>query len=104
MSNLVIVLTPLRHLSNPLLDAGEIIDSECNGCLNRSESVRRVPLDKRDTSFNRTLPTVSPLGKPREIVSPRVVQVIVQKDGRKQAELERPAGLKLLNDLPWAEV
>jgi hypothetical protein len=47
---------------------------------------------------------LSNLGKPREIVTPRVVQVIVQEDGRKQTELERPAGLELLNDLPGAEV
>ena len=44
------------------------------------------------------------LGKPREIVSPGVVQVVIQKDGRKQAELERPAGLELLDDLPGGEV
>jgi hypothetical protein len=47
---------------------------------------------------------LSNLGKPREIVTPRVVQVIVQEDGRKQAELERPVGLELLNDLPGTEV
>ena len=41
---------------------------------------------------------------PRDIVSPRAIQVVIQKDRRKQAELERPAGLKLLDDLPGAEV
>ena len=44
------------------------------------------------------------LGVPRDIVSPRAIQVVIQKDRRKQAELERPAGLKLLDDLPGAEV
>src|SRR5712692_9849235 len=44
------------------------------------------------------------IGKPREIVSPGVVQVIVQEDGREQAELERPARLELLDDLPGAEI
>jgi hypothetical protein len=29
---------------------------------------------------------MSTLGKPREIVTPRVVQVIIQEDGREQAE------------------
>jgi tartrate dehydratase alpha subunit/fumarate hydratase class I-like protein len=41
---------------------------------------------------------------PREIVSPGVVQVIVQENRWKQTELERPAGLELLDDLPRAEV
>jgi hypothetical protein len=41
---------------------------------------------------------------PRHIVSPGVVQVVIQEDGWKQAELERPAGLELLDDLPGAEV
>ncbi len=35
---------------------------------------------------------------------PGIVQVIIQKDRWKQAELERPAGLQLLDDLPGAEV
>src|SRR5208337_4576222 len=46
----------------------------------------------------------SPLGVPRDIVSPGVVQVIIQEDRWKQAELERPARLELLDDLPGAEV
>jgi len=41
---------------------------------------------------------------PRDIVSPRVVQVIIQENRGKQAEMERPAGLELLDDLPGAEV
>ena len=41
---------------------------------------------------------------PRDIVSPRVVQVIIQENRWKQAELEGPAGLELLDDLPGAEV
>src|SRR5258707_9256656 len=44
------------------------------------------------------------LGVPRDIVSPRVVQVIIQEDRWKQAELERPTRLELLDDLPGAEV
>ncbi len=45
-----------------------------------------------------------PLGKPREIVSPGVVQVIIQEDRWKQAELEGPARLELFDDLPRSEV
>jgi len=45
-----------------------------------------------------------PIGKPREIVTPSVVQVVIQEDGRKQAELEGAAGLKLLDDLPGREI
>src|ERR1700735_3952734 len=41
---------------------------------------------------------------PRDIVSPRVVQVIIQENRWKQTKLERPAGLELLDDLPGAEV
>ena len=41
---------------------------------------------------------------PREIVSPGVVEVILQEDGWKQAELERPARLELVDDLPGAEI
>jgi hypothetical protein len=41
---------------------------------------------------------------PREIVSPGVVEVIIQEDGWKQAELQRRAGLELLDDLPGTEV
>src|SRR5258707_8631103 len=48
--------------------------------------------------------TRPPLGVPRDIVSPRVVQVIIQEDRWKQAELERPTRLELLDDLPGAEV
>jgi hypothetical protein len=44
------------------------------------------------------------VGVPRDIVSPRIVQVILQEDRWKQAELERPAGLEALDDLPGAEV
>ena len=44
------------------------------------------------------------LGMPREIVSPRAVQVVIQENWWKQAELERPARLELLDDLPGAEV
>ena len=47
-----------------------------------------------------TIGSLPPGGKPREIVTPRVVQVIIQEDRREQAELEGPAGLKLLDDLP----
>jgi hypothetical protein len=41
---------------------------------------------------------------PREIVSPRVIKVIVQEDGWKQAQLERGAWQEALDDLPRAEV
>ena len=41
---------------------------------------------------------------PREIVSPGVIEVIIQEDGWKQAELKRPAGLELLDDLPGGEI
>src|ERR1700723_932327 len=44
------------------------------------------------------------LGMPRDIVSPRVVQVIIQENRWKKTKLERPAGLELLDDLPGAEV
>jgi hypothetical protein len=44
------------------------------------------------------------IGVPRDIVSPGVVQVIIQEDRWKEAELERPAGLELFDDLPRAEV
>jgi hypothetical protein len=44
------------------------------------------------------------VGEPREIVSPRTVQVVIQEDGRKQAKLQRGAGFKLRDDLPRAEV
>ncbi len=46
----------------------------------------------------------APLGVPRDIVSPGVVQVIIQENRWKQTELERPARLELLDDLPGAEV
>ena len=55
-------------------------------------------------SLRRSLGGAGTLGKPREIVTPRVVQVIIQEDGREQAELEGPAGLKLLDDLPGREI
>ena len=41
---------------------------------------------------------------PTEIVSPGVVQVIIQEDGREQAEFERPSGLEVLDDLLGAEI
>src|SRR3970040_2255153 len=41
---------------------------------------------------------------PREIVSPCVVEVIVQEDGRKQEQIERRAGSEPLDDLPGALV
>jgi hypothetical protein len=44
------------------------------------------------------------LGKPREIVSPGIVQVVIQKHRRKQAELEGEARSELFEDLPGAEV
>src|SRR5260370_33977451 len=44
------------------------------------------------------------LGVPRDIVSPRVVQVVIQENRWKQAELERPARLELFDDLPGAEI
>ena len=47
---------------------------------------------------------MSTSGKPRDIVSPGVIEVIIQEDRWKQAELKRPAWLELLDDLPRAEV
>jgi len=44
------------------------------------------------------------LGVARDIVSPRVVQVVIQENRWKQAELERPARLELFDDLPGAEI
>jgi hypothetical protein len=44
------------------------------------------------------------LGKPREIVSPGIIQVVIQKHRWKQAELEGEARSELLEDLPRAEV
>ncbi len=41
---------------------------------------------------------------PREIVSPGAVEVIIQKDEWKQAELEGPARLELFDDLPRGEI
>ena len=41
---------------------------------------------------------------PRDIVSPGGVEVIIQKDRWEQAELERPARLQLLDDLPGAQI
>jgi hypothetical protein len=46
------------------------------------------------------MPERKNLGKPREIVSPGVVQVVIQEDGRKQAELERETSLEALDDRP----
>jgi len=40
---------------------------------------------------------------PREIVSPCVIEVIIQ-DGREQADLERPTRLEVLDNLPGTEV
>jgi len=42
----------------------------------------------------------SALGKPRHIVSPWVIEVIIQEDGWKQAEFERSARSEALDDLP----
>jgi len=47
---------------------------------------------------------MSTSGKPRDIVSPGVIEVIIQEDRWKQAELKRPTWLELLDDLPGAEV
>jgi hypothetical protein len=44
------------------------------------------------------------LGVPRDIVSPGVVQVVIQENRWKQAELERASRLELLDDLPRTEV
>jgi hypothetical protein len=43
-------------------------------------------------------------GKPGHIVSPCVVEVVIQEDGREQAEFERRAGSEPLDDLPGAQV
>src|SRR5260370_26258120 len=59
-------------------------------------------VDKRGRSWYSTARFA--LGVPRDSVSPRVVQVIIQEDRWKQAELERPTRLELLDDLPGAEV
>jgi hypothetical protein len=40
------------------------------------------------------------LGKPWHIVSPLRVEVVIEDDGRKQAEFERRAGMEALDDLP----
>src|ERR1035441_5103089 len=40
------------------------------------------------------------IGKPGHIVSPLWVEVVVQDDGRKQAELEGRVGMESLDDLP----
>jgi hypothetical protein len=42
------------------------------------------------------------VGKPRDIVSPFVVEVVIQEHGWKQAEFERRAGREPLDDLPGA--
>jgi hypothetical protein len=44
------------------------------------------------------------VGVPRDIVSPRVVQVVIQEHGREQAELKGRARFEVLDDLPGAEV
>ena len=44
------------------------------------------------------------LGKPREIVSPSVVEVIIQEDWWKQAKFEGRARSEPLDDLPGALV
>ena len=41
---------------------------------------------------------------PREIVSSGAIEVIIQKDGWKQAELEGPARLELFDDRPRGEI
>jgi len=43
-------------------------------------------------------------GKPREIVSPKVIEVIIQEHGWKQAESEGRAGSEPLDDLPGSLV
>jgi hypothetical protein len=44
------------------------------------------------------------IGKPRHIVSPLVVEVVIQEDGRKQAEIERGTRSEPLDDLPGSEI
>jgi len=44
------------------------------------------------------------LGMPRQIVSPCVIEVIIQEDGRKQAEVEGGAWSEALDDLPGTEI
>jgi hypothetical protein len=44
------------------------------------------------------------IGMPREIVAPGVIEVIIQEDGRKQAEVEGEACFQLLDDLPRGEI
>jgi hypothetical protein len=44
------------------------------------------------------------LGKPRHIVSPLVVEVVIQKDRWKQAKIERGTRSEPLDDLPGGEI
>src|SRR5258708_38922980 len=48
--------------------------------------------------------TRPPLGEPRDIVSPKAMQGIIQEDRGKQARLEKPSRLELLSDWPGAGV
>ena len=48
--------------------------------------------------------TRSKLGKPGHIVSPLVIEVVIQEHGWKQAELEGRARSEALDDLPRALV
>src|SRR5271157_272822 len=73
-----------------------------DGRLARPWAARRPGGDAR-LSTGKSSPKLEG-GVPRDIVSPGVVQVIIQEDRWKQAELERPARLELLDDLPGAEV
>src|SRR5579864_8247633 len=44
------------------------------------------------------------LGKPRHIVSPLVLEVVIQKDRWKQAKIERGTRSEPLDDLPRGEI
>jgi hypothetical protein len=50
------------------------------------------------------VPSRNSVGVPRDIVSPRVIQVVIQEDGREQAELKGRARFEVLDNLPGAEV
>lgn len=60
-----------------------------------------VKLIRGRTFFQALLP-LQKLGLPGQIVSPGVVQVIIQEDGRKQAEFQRRARSEAFDDLPGA--
>ena len=40
------------------------------------------------------------LGVPRHIVSPLVIEIVIQKHGREETKIKGPTGFKLLDDLP----